>query len=386
MYMVVSHYAIGLMSGTSLDGIDAALVKITEMDGSLRVEQVGYQSTNYREDVKGELLQLCHPDSATIERISSMNMYLGELFADAAISLIQSEGLNKKEVSLIGSHGQTIYHEPNVTDKVPCHVPSTLQIGDIGVVAEKTGITTVGDFRTRDIAAGGQGAPLVPYVDYMLYASSTVTRVLLNIGGIANITFLPKGATQEQVLAYDTGPGNMLIDAFTKRVTNHVQTYDKGGRLAATGKVEPSWLATLLEHDYYQQSIPKTTGREDFGEAYADKLWEKGQQRGIREIDRLATITELTAVTIMEAVKKHDEVDEVIVSGGGVHNQTLMKQLANLADPIQVHAVKDEQVSADSKEAVAFAILGYQCLHKRCNTIPTATGAAHGVVMGKVAW
>ncbi|GAB2569257.1 anhydro-N-acetylmuramic acid kinase [Gracilibacillus alcaliphilus] len=380
-------YAIGLMSGTSLDGIDAALIKVTDHAGQLQVVQLGYLSIDYTAEMQEELFLLCQPETATVERISRMNMYLGELFAEAAIQLIQSVAMKREEIALIGSHGQTIYHEPVVEeDGAVYQVPSTLQIGDISVIAERTGITTVGDFRTRDMAAGGQGAPLVPYVDYLLYASKEVTKVLLNIGGIANITLLPKGGAEDQVLAYDTGPGNMLIDAFVKRLTEYTQTYDKDGQLAAKGQINYPWLSKLLQHSYFQQSIPKTTGREMFGEAYAERLWNDGKQQGIKEADRLMTITELTAVTIMKAIQSHGEIDEIIVSGGGAHNQTLMKRLVYHAEGTQLQPAYDEQVNPDSKEAVAFAVLGYQCLQQRHNTIPGATGANHAVVMGKVAW
>lgn len=228
-----SVYAVGVMSGTSLDSVDAALVKITEGNDQIDVKLVHFLTLPYTNELKNRLLKLCMPNEAKIEDISSMNMFLGELFAEVSLKVIEEASIHKEDILLISSHGQTIYHQPEPIIIEGKEIISTLQIGDINVIAERTGIMTVGDFRTRDMAAGGQGAPLVPYADYMLFKEKAFGRVLVNIGGISNITILPKNCLSSEVIACDTGPGNMLIDAFTSRVTNGVQSFDDEGSLAA---------------------------------------------------------------------------------------------------------------------------------------------------------
>lgn len=382
-------FVVGLMSGTSLDGIDAALVKIIDQQGDIQIQLIHFISVEYSREIQSELMKLCHPDTASLDMISKMNMYLGDVFAEAAEKVIKEAGMTKDEISLVCSHGQTIYHQPGaeVIDGNP--IISTLQIGDIGVIAEKTGITTVGDFRTRDMAVGGQGAPLVPYVDYLLFNKTDVGRVLLNIGGIANMTILPFNGTESDVFAYDTGPGNMMIDAFAKWATEGKQSYDKDGLLAAQGEIDEEWLEILLQHEYFTQPSPKSTGRELFGEHYAELLWEEARKKRITPVDSLATMTELTARTIADEITKHTKVHhltEVFVSGGGRYNPILMKRIKDNLSGLAVKATDDIDMHADAKEAIVFALLGYQCFHKRTNNLPSATGASHPVVMGKISW
>lgn len=387
--MVKENYVVGLMSGTSLDGIDAALVKILDNEGDIQVELVHFTSIHYSSHIQSELLKLCHPDTARLDMISKMNMYLGDVFAEAAEKVINEAGMLKEDIRLVSSHGQTIYHQPDAELIDGEQITSTFQIGDIGVIAEKTGITTVGDFRTRDMAAGGQGAPLVPYADYMLFKNSHTGRVLLNIGGIANMTVLPAGASDSDVFAYDTGPGNMMIDAFAKWTTDGKQTFDKDGRLASQGKVNEDWLRDLLNHEYFGRSSPKSTGRELFGEQYAIKLWEEAEEKGISNVDRLATMTELTARTIANEMNRHVEqhqLTEVFVSGGGRYNPTLIERIRVNLPKMDIQPTDDVDMNADAKEAIVFALLGYQCYNKRVNNIPSATGASHSVIMGKIAW
>lgn len=387
--MVKERYVVGLMSGTSLDGIDTALVKIADNDGDIQMDLVHFTSFNYPPDIQSHLLKLCHSNTAYLDMISKMNMYLGDVFADAVLKVIHESDMSKTDISLVSSHGQTIYHQPDVEWIGGKDITSTLQIGDIGVIAEKTGITTVGDFRTRDMAAGGQGAPLVPYADYMMFKDGHTGRVLLNIGGIANMSVLPANAHESDVFAYDTGPGNMLIDAFAKWATDGEQTVDKDGLLAAKGVINEEWLCDLLHHEYFTRPSPKSTGRELFGEQYAIKLWDEAERKKIRVFDRLATITELTARTIANEIKhcaKKYHLADVLVSGGGRYNPVLMERLdANLSDML-VMPIDKANMNADAKEAMVFALLGYQCYHKRTNSIPTVTGATHPVVMGKIVW
>lgn len=383
-------YAIGLMSGTSLDGIDAALVKIVVSDSSVDLELVHFATLAYSQEVKEKILALCDPEQANITDLSAMNMYLGRRFAEAALKVIEEARCSKDDILLISSHGQTIYHQPDPVSIGGEAVTSTLQIGDISVIAEETGITTVGDFRTRDMAVGGQGAPLVPYADYLLFKKEAFGRVLVNIGGISNLTILSKGGSESDVIAYDTGPGNMIIDAFTTWVTNGEQSYDRDGRLAANGKINQQWLAELLKHPYYQQKVPKSTGREIFGVEYAEQLWRESENRGISKFDKIATVTELTAKTIAIEIKKYLEINslkEVLISGGGRYNKTLMKRIrAQFTDAIKVMRTDEYQLPADAKEAIVFALLGYQCYRKQTNNLPSATGATRKVMMGKIAW
>lgn len=384
-----SNYVVGLMSGTSLDGIDSALVKINDStETGIGLELVHYSQSAFSQDIKQQILKLCDPKQATLESISQMNFLLGEQFAEAANQVISESSIDKKDVLLISSHGQTIFHQPEPVYIANQPITSTLQIGDISVIAERTGVATVGDFRPRDMAAGGQGAPLVPFADFFLFKSDQVGRVLVNIGGIANMTVLPKGCGESDVLAYDTGPGNMIIDAFVSWATDGAQTYDKDGKLASEGKVHQDWLATLLSHPYYSLLPPKSTGRELFGFEYAQELWKEAESQGISHSDKIATITELTAMTIANEIKALDQqMDEVLVSGGGAWNKTLMGRLGyHLGSKVQVGKTDSYGIPVDAKESMVFALLGYLCFHKRVNNLPTATGARHQVVMGKIAW
>ncbi|WP_099360824.1 anhydro-N-acetylmuramic acid kinase [Fredinandcohnia onubensis] len=379
---------VGLMSGTSLDGIDAALVTISEDEHQkIQVKLIHFSTLSYSETMRERILTLCDPSKARLEDISITNMLLGELFAEAAKKVVAQAGLEMKDVDLISSHGQTIFHQPEGKQIEDYTITSTLQIGDIAVIAERTGVKTVGDFRTRDMAVGGQGAPLVPYADDLLFRADSNGRILANIGGIANVTVLPPTESHEQVLAFDTGPGNMLIDAFTMWATNGKQTYDKNGEIAAAGKVDEQWLKELLDHDYYRLPAPKSTGRELFGFDYAKELWNAKADLGSE--DKVATITELTARTIVEECKRFIDsynIQEIFISGGGWYNQTLRKRLqANLPPSIKLGSTDELGIQADAKEAIVFALLGYQCINKRPNNLPSATGASAPVIMGKIA-
>ena len=381
-------YAVGLMSGTSLDGIDAAVVKITETEEKPNIQLVHFLSSSYSQKMKEEILALCDPQKAKVEDISAMNMLLGEMFAEAALKAIHDAKLLPEDILFISSHGQTIFHQPKPKVIAGKDITSTLQIGDIGVIAEVTGITTVGDFRTRDVAAGGQGAPLVPFADYLLFKEKEYGRALVNIGGISNFTILPKDCQESDVIAYDTGPGNMIIDAFVHWATEGMQTYDKDGARAAAGNINEEWLQELLQHEYYGLPYPKSTGREMFGTEYARALWEIKSNMHVN--DKIATVTDLTAKSIAQEIRKHADksnIKEVLISGGGRYNQTLMERIAfHLPKGITVAGTEKYGMSADAKEAITFALLGYQCYYRKTNNLPTATGATKPVVMGKIAW
>ena len=379
----------GLMSGTSLDGLDIAIVDFTYEEGQVRHELIHFVTIAYEDGCKQQLHKLMDPE-APLHLVSSMNMYLGELYADSLKEALQKARIDLETIDLISSHGQTIWHAPTVEQGDSYSRPNTMQIGDIAVLAERTGKTVIGDFRTRDMAAGGQGAPLVPFADQVLFQSETSGRVLLNIGGIANMTVLPRLGSEQPIIAYDTGPGNMVIDACVAKLTNGQRSFDKDGELAKDGAVDDEWLKQLTNHEYFAAPAPKSTGRELFGAAYVDTFWSQGEERALSANDKIATATMLTAQTIateiQRYIKTHD-VKEVIASGGGIHNQTLMGFLKDLLPgDITIATTDDLGISADAKEAFVFALLGYLGFHNKPNSLPAATGAKEATVMGKIAW
>ena len=335
----------GVMSGTSLDGIDVAIVDIR----GKRIETIAFRSTPYPVAVREALLNL-----STIAEVSRLNFLLGELYAKAILA-------TRQRVELIGLHGQTIYHEGG---------KHTLQIGEAAMVAERTGVDVISNFREADIAGGGQGAPLVPYVDKLLFGGTKKTRAALNIGGIANVTLLPTD------LAFDTGPGNMVIDALVAHMTNGRERFDRDGRIARSGAIQEDLLLRLLKHPYFKRKAPKTCGREQFGSEFVSHLLATRLQLP----DLIATATELTAHTIAGAIRGRQE---IIVSGGGVHNRWLMQRLKALLPECPVKSSADFGVDPDAKEAIAFAVLAYESARRRPGNLPSATGARHPVVLGK---
>jgi anhydro-N-acetylmuramic acid kinase len=344
------------MSGTSLDGIDVAIVEIQ----GRRIQSFGFQTRPYPGEVREAILGA--NDAAAISRL---NFRLGELYARAVLQAVRRFG----PVELIGCHGQTIYHEGG---------RNTLQIGEPAVVAERTGIAVVSNFRTRDIAAGGQGAPLVPYADFWLFRHRRLSRVALNIGGIANITILPANVSVDDVTAFDTGPGNMVIDALTREFTKGRAQYDRDGRIAAVGRIDRGLLDELLKDPYYRRRPPKTCGREQFGSAFISRV----HKSGLTFPDLIATTTALTAATIAKAIPPGT--DEIIVAGGGIHNLTLMGQLSAFLPGVAITNSAMYGIDPDAKEAIAFALLAYETWHRRQGNVPTATGAHHAVVLGNI--
>lgn len=368
----------GLMSGTSLDGIDVALVWLEGQGTATKVELLYFDTVPYSSEMRQQILASCDSKQSTVEQICSLNFLLGEKFAEALETVCQAAGISVQALDLIGSHGQTIYHIPG---------QSTLQIGEAAILAEKTGVITVADFRVRDVAAGGQGAPLVPYTEYLLYRSSSNTRLLQNIGGIANVTVLPVGGDAVSVWAFDNGPGNMLIDYAVRRLTSGQAAYDCNGKMASQGKVHQRLLQELLNHPYFKQKPPKTTGREMFGQSYAENILQSFWAQVTPE-DIVATLTYFTARTIADSYKQFilpcQAVDEVIIGGGGSHNQTLLNMLQQELPNILVQCQEDLGLSSDAKEAVAFAILANETISGLANNLPRVTGASHPVVMGKI--
>lgn len=379
----------GLMSGTSLDGLDIAVVDFSYEDGNVQHELIHFTTVPFDNGLKQELHKLMDP-AAPLHLVSSMNMYLGERYADSLKEALQEADISLETVDLISSHGQTIWHEPVVESSRIYDRPNTMQIGDVAVLAERTGKTVIGDFRTRDMAAGGQGAPLVPFADQLLFQSEFVGRILLNIGGIANMTVMPRLGSDQPIVAYDTGPGNMVIDACVAKLTGGRSSFDENGELAKTGTVDDDWLDRLTALEYFAAPAPKSTGRELFGTAYVERFWTEGDELALSSADKIATATMLTAKTIAAEIQRYTEthdVKEVIVSGGGVHNQTLMGFLqAQLPEDLKLVTTGDVGINADAKEAFVFALLGYVGIHKIPNSLPAATGAEKATIMGKIAW
>ena len=373
---------IGLMSGTSADGVDAAIVDISR--GKVRL--LAFETFPYRATLRRDILSLCRPESARLEDICHYNFVLGEVFADAVIKLCSESGIALNSIDLIGSHGQTIYHNPRGRRDGRTVIRSTLQIGEPSIIAQRTGITTVADFRPRDMAAGGEGAPLVPYADYVLYAHKRLTRAVQNIGGIANVTFLPGGGTQDDLIAFDTGPGNMVIDGVVRLISGGKQRYDRGGKFAARGTVDKRFLSEMLRHPFLRRRPPKSTGREEFGADFTERVYRMGTRKGLADADIVATVTSLTAQCIARAYRQFLPAvpDEMILCGGGANNPTLVEMLHDGLPEVKMLSTDDFGISVDAKEAVSFAILAWATIKGLTNNVPGATGAEQSVILGKI--
>jgi len=371
---------IGLMSGTSVDGIDAALVRIDGAPPSLDWELAAFTHTDYSPQMREAVFKSFRPETGTVDHLCRLNFDLGRAFGDAALRAIEAAGLQPQDIDLIGSHGQTVWHIPDGEGA------STLQLGEAAFIAERTGITTISNFRTRDMAAGGQGAPLVSYLDKLLLTHPERSRAAINIGGIANLTYLPPVGSIHKPLAFDTGPGNMLIDDAIRRATDDQKHFDEDGTLAAQGQVDTDLLENWLADPYYGQLPPKTTGRELFGVQYSAMLWEAAQDRGLSSPDYLATVTALTAQSITFSCRNllPTPVDEIILSGGGARNPVLVDMLAKAVHPTQVSTSDEVGLPGVAKECIAFAVMAYETWHNRPGNLPAATGAAYPVVLGSI--
>jgi anhydro-N-acetylmuramic acid kinase len=361
---------IGLISGTSADGIDAAIAEVTRADHGVGVRTLATFTRPYSAAERERVLALCRPD-APLDAVTAANVDLGEWFAGAALDVVKAAGVNPEDVDLIASHGQTIWH-------IPGH--STMQIGEAAVIAERTGLPVVSNLRARDIAAGGHGAPLVSYVDYLLFSDPKRSRAVQNLGGIGNVTWLPPGAAAADVISFDTGPANMLIDGLMRLTLD--QPFDRGGAAAAEGRVNATLLDALLADPYYAQPPPKTTGREKYGLAYAEEIVRQwGAQ--VSPVDLVATATILTVRTIVRAYRAFlPGIDEVILGGGGVRNATLVRSLTDALAPVPVRSSAEFGVDPDFKEAIAFAVLGAETAWGRPGNLPSATGARRRVILG----
>lgn len=380
---------IGLMSGTSLDGIDAAIVRIEGSGLEASVKLLHFESVPLAPPLREKLKELCTIGQSSVALVCGMNVYMAERFAEAALTAVSRSGLTMDDVDLVSSHGQTVWHIPEADAGDPYLVRSTLQIGDISVLAKRTGKPVVGDFRPADMAVGGQGAPLVPYGDLILFRHPRKGRLLQNIGGIGNCTALIPNAQPRDVFAFDTGPGNMVIDETVHLLTEGRLAYDDGGRMAAAGTTDGTLVAELIAHPYFSLAPPKSTGRELFGKAYTADFVAKAQARGLPDADIVATATAFTAESIAAGYRRfvfpRCRIDEVIVSGGGARNAELMRMLAQRLPEQRIMTSGALGVDDDAKEAVIFALLGNDFMHGICNNLPSATGAAVPTVMGKLA-
>jgi len=381
--------AVGLMSGTSVDGVDAALVRLAGPAEQPRARLRAFVTLPYPPMVKQWVLRAALGDQSTAGEVSQLNFLLGELFAKAALRVCRLAHISPQRVSVIGSHGQTIYHQGR-PELMPGHRaavgPNTLQIAEPAVIAERTGVPVVADFRAADVAAGGQGAPLVPMVDYVLLRDARKGTVALNIGGIANVTVIPADASPLDVVGFDTGPGNMVSDALVRHFTGERENYDAGGRVAALGKVNEPLLADALCHPFFLRPPPKSAGREQFGQDFVARYF--FSRRRTRFENLLRTSLELTARTIAGALARFvfpgEKIDRLIVSGGGAHNRLLMKRLVELLPRLKVELSDRYGLPVDAKEAIAFAILADRTLHGLPGNLPSVTGARRAVVLGKI--
>jgi anhydro-N-acetylmuramic acid kinase len=390
----------GLMSGTSADGINVALVRISDHGhGNARSPRqrvreqerprytlLAHSEHPFPAPVRRAILKMMNAEHASVADLARLNFLLGELYAEAVAKTARK---HRVKLELVGCHGQTLYHQGTAAPFLGRRVAVTWQTGEGAVIAARLGVPVVSDFRPADMAASGKGAPLVPYFDYLFYRDARVGRIAQNIGGIANLTAIPAGAALRQVIAFDTGPGNMVIDAVTENLFG--KRYDRDGKIATSGRVLDGVIAQLMRATFFQQKPPRTAGREEFGQEYAERFLRLC--RGAGKADMVATATALTARSIADALGRfvargRGRYREMIVSGGGAKNPTLMAMLRNEIAPLGIALRFSDEfgVPSEAKEAVAFAVLAYETWHRRPSNVPSATGAKKAVILGKISY
>lgn len=390
-----NHLLIGLMSGTSLDGVDAALVSIkSDTSGTLmEVSLTDYVCVPYSDELRKIVLDLCSLEHSRIDLLVKAHFGISEWYAYTVKRLLKSARLNRKDVDAICMHGQTIWHAPDVQlfpgPETDFEVRSTLQIGEISVVRERTGIPVIGNFRSRDMAAGGEGAPLAPYLDALLFGSPDEGRIVQNIGGIGNATVIPAGYNRERISAFDTGPGNMVIDAIVRAETNGSQQYDPEGSIAAAGQINQELLDIFMADPYFIRKPPKSTGREVYGADFAAHFLGEANQRSLSFADTVATATALTSESIVRAMEDfvlpETTIAKVLACGGGSSNKTLMSLIRQrLPQGISLGTTAEIGIPDDAREAIAFAVLGHESLMGHPSNLPTVTGAARSVILGSM--
>jgi len=373
---------IGLMSGTSADGVTACAVRVAGSYTQTEMTFMGSKTYPYPKELRTEIFDLFNRQTARVDSICSMNFKLGREFAKAAKSLASSLSLTLDEVDLIGSHGQTIYHDPRPAEGVG----SSLQIGELAVIAEMTGVNTIGDFRKRDIAAGGEGAPLSPYVDYILFRSNKEGIAIQNIGGIANLTYLPPACSEEEVIAFDTGPGNMIVDKLVNAYTESGLVYDQDGTIALKGEVNKVLLEELISEPFFSRRPPKSTGREMFGTGFTKRLLRVAEQRGLNKEDVIATATMLTVETIARAyeefVLEKGPLDIIYLAGGGANNRAMVEWLKRRLPGIPIEKFDVLGIPSEAREAAYMAILANEFVMGHAANMITTTGAKRKVILG----
>ncbi len=374
-------YGIGIMSGTSLDGVDTVLVEIENYGINTKLKVIEYNEYPMPASTRMKIKQVCDEKNSHVDLICSLNFEIGYLFVEAVKRLLEKANFNSSQLDFIATHGQTIYHIPFQRDNL---IPSTLQIGEPAILAYEFNTTVISNFRVMDMAAKGQGAPLVPYSEYILYSEKGKNIALQNIGGIGNVTLLNEDLDIDHIEAFDTGPGNMMINEACRLLYN--QPFDHDGYHASQGHIIDEMLEELMNHPYMNKLPPKSTGREEFGENYVKELIEK--YNGYDKNDYIKTFTYFTAKSIeyhyRRDIMSKCHLDKVIVGGGGSHNQTLMKMIKALLYDIEVYTQDEIGYSSDAKEAIAFAILGNETLHQHFSNVKSATGAKHNVVLGNI--
>lgn len=378
-------YAIGVMSGTSLDGLDIVCIDLKAYEQQNVIELIASKTVDYDVAFKKQLTEQCHNDTATLINITMMNAYLGKFIGEQVVKFLHENKISPQKIAFISSHGQTIFHEP-LGGELVFEIPSTLQIGDISYISEVTRLPVVGDFRTGDMAAGGQGAPLLSYFDAEFLNAMEVGRAIQNIGGIGNVTYVPND-NRQAVISFDTGPGNVLIDSAIQKLTDGQKKFDDNGEMASLGKINYKAIQEWMNHSYYSKPLPKTTGRELYTVSYVNELIE--QLNGSKLEDVLATLTAYTVETIKHSYETYlplDQIDEIYINGGGSLNAFMMELLVQAFPTKKVLPLDVLGVPAVWKEAIAFALFGYQTMLGLPNQLPTATGASREVVMGKVAY
>lgn len=381
----------GVMSGTSTDGINVALVRMgRQASNSARFRLLGHSEYSYPPKVRAAVIAAMNATRASVADLARLNFLLGELYSDAVLA---TERKYRLKAHLVGCHGQTLYHQGDPATFLGRKLAATWQTGEAAILAARVGAPVVSDFRPADMAAGGKGAPLVPYLDYLLFHDPGIGRIVQNIGGIANLSAIPAGAAASDVIAFDTGPGNMVIDAVTEKLFG--RAFDRNGEIAASGNVQDIVITKILQHGFFRQRPPKTAGREEFGESFVREFLRIC--RACPKQDIVATATALTARSIADAVLRYalknsrparKPYQEMILSGGGANNLTLVKMLTNELAPLRVRLRLSDEFGLPSaaKEAVAFAVLAYETWHRRPSNIPAATGAKRAAVLGKISY
>ncbi len=384
--MLKSRKIIGVLSGTSVDSIDCVLVNVSGFGAKTKIEVKEFYSKRYPSELKKLILKNSHIKSSNVEEICLLNFIIGKAFAGAVLEFLKKKKINSSSIAFIGSHGQTIFHIPQEKSIGGIKSKSTLQIGDPSVIAALTGITTIGDFRVSDMAMNGNGAPFAPYLDYILFGSTKKDIALLNIGGIGNVTILKKGCKKNEVLAFDTGAGNMMIDALMKKF--YKKDFDKNGKIAESGKLNISLFNKFKNKDkYYSQKPPKATGREYYGEDFVNYILKNS--KGIPKQDIIRTVTEFTAFTICYNINKFmpkgcELIEELHISGGGAENKFLVESINSHMPGTKILKLDSKGITAKNKEAVLFAILANETYNGMTSNLPSVTGAKREVIQGKI--